>query len=588
MKRIRLLEIILGVWMGSLYGAFTAPPDPQLVFTAMEAELQRSMQHLRLPDAEKPYYIEYTLHAGKTYSITAEYGALREVDSNAYATLTVGVRVGSYQFDNTNFVDVGLQFFGSSDDEEAFRRRRLPDELKLWQLRRELWLATDAAYKRAAEAYSKKVAALQNRVQSDTIPDFLPMGPAKFIDTLPIPPFDAQQWSARCRALSELFAQYSWIQRDRVLVEYHPKTVYYLNSEGRQMLKTELYCGFEMAIYARSDDGMPIVQTYAARAFRPSELPSMDSLRAVAQRMVRQLQALRKAPVLDVYNGPVLFEGQAAAELFAYGFLPHLVAQRPWISDQGTTQPVQYGAFQHKIGGRVLPEFLSLEVIPHHFAVQGTPCVGSYRVDDEAVPSEEFRIVDKGYLKGLLSSRVPTRRVRRSNGHQRGGAPIYSTLRLVVEETERQKDPDGLRQRLLELVKMRELPYGIIVRTVIPRNLLFTTVFSVTSGEYPFTRSGEVMPLLDVVKLYPDGREEPVRGVELAQLIPYLFKDIIAVGTQAYVHNFLAPAVVSPFFTGGTRYLPATFITPAVLVEEAEIRKVEGDYSHPPVLPPPQ
>jgi len=135
---------------------------------------------------------------------------------------------------------------------------------------------------------------------------------------------------------------------------------------------------------------------------------------------------------------------------------------------------------------------------------------------------------------------------------------------------------------------MRELPYGIVVRKVIPQNLLFTTVFSITSGEYPFTRSDEVMPLLDVVKLYPDGREEPVRGVELAQLIPYLFKDIIAVGKQEYIHNFLAPAVVSPFLTGGTRYLPATFITPAVLVEEAEIRKVEGDYSHPPVLPPPE
>ncbi len=564
------------------------PFDPQLVFTAMEAEMRRAEEKLQLPDAEKPYYIEYTLRSVDGNVVLAEYGAVRSVDSSRVVELSVGVRVGSYRFDNTNFLDVGLQFFGSGDDEEPFHRRSLPRELQLWQLRRELWLATDAAYKRAAEAYAKKVAALRNRVQIDTIPDFAPMPPAQFVDTVPYPRFEAAKFIELCRSLSAFFAQYPFIQRDRVLVEYLPKTVYYLNSEGRRMLKTELYCGFEMGIAARSTDGMPIVETYAARAFRPEELPSRDSLFRVARRMVERLRAAQKAPLLDVYNGPVLFEGQAAAELFVYGFLPHLVAQRPWISDQGTTQPVAYGAFQNKIGGRVLPEFLSMDVIPHHFVEHGTPCVGSYRIDDEAVPSKEFRIIEKGYLKGLLSSRVPTRRVRQSNGHQRGGAPIYSTLQLVVEDKGRQKPRAALRQQLLELVKMRELPYGIVVRKVLTQNLLFTMVLPITFGEYPFSRDDEVMPLLEVYKLYPDGSEELVRGAELSQLVPYLFKDIIAVGTNTYVHNFLAPAVVSPFLTGGTRYLPATFITPDILVEEAELRKVEGDYSQPPVLPPPK
>ena len=42
----------------------------------------------------------------------------------------------------------------------------------------------------------------------------------------------------------------------------------------------------------------------------------------------RRLAGLREVAPAERYNGPVLFEGQAAAELFAQGFAPRLLASR--------------------------------------------------------------------------------------------------------------------------------------------------------------------------------------------------------------------------------------------------------------------
>ena len=87
--------------------------------------------------------------------------------------------------------------------------------------------------------------------------------------------------------------------------------------------------------------------------------------------------------------------------------------------------------------------------------------------------------------------------------------------------------------------------------------------------------------------MHADGREELVRGVEAAGLVPVLFKDIIAVGKSTTVHNYLAPSVSPSFITGGSQYLVSTIITPDLLFEDLEIRPIEGDMPTTPHLPSP-
>jgi predicted Zn-dependent protease len=553
---------------------------------AMHDEMARSMHQLQLQLLEKPYYIEYRVNDQYSHDIKATFGSLVESHSTHYKTLSVGIRIGAPVFDNTNFFDIGLNFFGSSDDEERFRGRRIPNELGYENMRRELWLATDAAYKQASELLAKKHAALKNRMRLDTVPDFALLPAERRIDTMAHPRFDTQYFEKLCVDLSAVFRDYPAISVSTVGVEYLPKNVYYTNTEGREFIKTDLFTGLEIVASTQAQDGMPIAQSYSAYSLDPANLPNRDSLLKAAHQIAQKLSAMVTSSTIEAYSGPVMFEGQAAAEMFAQVFSPNLVTQRPMVTDGGVQDNDRYTAFQSKIGGRVLPEFLSIEVKPNEKTFGKTPLIGTYTVDDEGIPAGSFTIVKDGYLKGLMSSRVPTKRVRESNGHQRGGAAIMSVLE-VSATPDKQMSGSDMRARLQELCKARELPYGIIVRKALNQNLLYTTLFQLTSGEYPFTRGESTVSLLEVYKLYPDGREELVRGCEAAGLSPQSFKDILAVGKNRFAYNYLAAAVTSPFVTGGSQFIGSSIVAPDLLFEDLEIRPVEADFAKPPLLPHP-
>ena len=179
------------------------------ILAAMEAELQRSMQQLSLGDLARPYYIEYILNTRRATTAHAVLGTIEDIDSGTRATITVRVRVGGQKFDNTNFFDVSLGFFGSSDDEESFKNRLIPFELSADVLRRELWLATDACYKQAVEIYAKKESTLKNRLRRDTTWDFflMPTGGER-VDVSPSPQIRIDDLRQRVERHSGIFRSY--------------------------------------------------------------------------------------------------------------------------------------------------------------------------------------------------------------------------------------------------------------------------------------------------------------------------------------------------------------------------------------------
>lgn len=555
---------------------------------ALKDELNRSLKELTLESLQRPYYMDYRLTLRDTRSIKSSLGSLLYSRSNRSGSLSVGVRVGRPEFDNTNYFDVGLGFFGSGDDEESFRSRRIPFELDYSALRRELWLASDAAYKQAAELFAKKEAAVKNRLRADTTPDFKPMSAATLADTLPFPTFDQHYYEQLSNELSAIFSKYPKISASTVSIEFLPETAYYINTEGREFRKNEFYIGVEVVASAQAADGMPLAEMYSSYAREPRALPNRDSLMRAVETVARTLTALLDAPTLpEAYSGPVLFEEQAAAEVFAQIFAPNLATQRPPLTERGLQDQERYFAFQNKIGGRVLPEFLSIQATPDRVMFNETSLLGHYTVDDDGIPAQPVSLVEKGYLKTLLSSRVPTRRVRQSNGHQRGGAAMLSTL-VLNAEPKKQLDRAELKKRMLKLCKDRELPFGIIVRRALNQNILYTSLYEQTAGEYPFAQGDAKMSLLEVIKLYPDGREELIRGAEAAGLTVQSFKDILAVGKKQFGYNYLAPAITSPFVTGGDQYTGVSLIVPDILFEDGEIRPLESDFPKPPFLSAPQ
>lgn len=559
--------------------------DESAIFSAMDTELQRSIRELKLGDLARPYHIEYLLQIRRSASVHAVLGTVEDIDSGVTASLTVRVRVGGAKFDNTNFFDVSLGFFGSSDDEEGFKNRRIPFELSEETLRRELWLATDACFKQAVEIYAKKEATLKNRTRTDTTWDFSLMPGESVVATdMNRVSADVPLMIGLTQKLSSIFRSYPSIQNSRVGMEVVPKETYYMNTEGRRLHKYECFTGVEIVATTQASDGMPLAQTYATYGIVPSDIPSVDSLERVVRLAAARLDKQTSAPTIEAYSGPVIFEGQAAAGVIGQFFAPNLVAQRQPLSEGGFSTNDRNQAFQNKIGARVLPEFLSVQAVPSRERDNGRIVAGHYAIDDEGIRAQDITLVDKGYLRALLSSRVPTKRVKSSNGHQRGGGAMLSVIDITCSDAKRKLSSSDLKKKLLKLVKDRELPYGIIVRSTMDQNLLFTGVYRQLGSDLPISQGEGKIGLLEAYRVYPDGREELIRGVEGAGISPATFKDILAVSKTNSVHNYLAPSVVPSFITGGSAYVIATIIAPDILFEDLEVRPLDGDMPKPPVM----
>jgi len=296
------------------------------------------------------------------------------------------------------------------------------------------------------------------------------------------------------------------------------------------------------------------------------------------------LTQLRNSKFLEEsYSGPVLFESQAATEVWGQVFMPNLVAQRNQLSEGGVQQSNRYQQFQTKIGGRVLPEFMSVTANPKENIFDKTSLIGNFDIDDSGIIPSEVSLIENGYLKNLLSERIPTRRVKKSNGHKRGGAAMLSNM-FVKTNSDKALNNDALKNRMMQLCKDRELPFGIIVRKIANQNIMYTSLFRLSMGGFSIPRGDGAMSLTRTYKIYPDGKEELIRGAELPALSAQSFKDIINTGKTNFVYNFLSSAVVSPFMTGGDQYVGVSIISPDLLFEDIEVKSPEDDFRKPPIL----
>ena len=201
----------------------------------MRDELARSIQQLRLDTLAKPYFIAYRVTESQGVGASARLGGLLgEGDSRGSRFLQVELRVGDYSFDNTNYFGAGFvptQFIGFGG---------LPVDDDYTELRRQIWLATDRAYKQALEALSQKRAALETRSRTDDLADFSHEPVTNTVDeTPPAVPTNRTQIEALARDLSATFRSASEIYSSNVGVQTSWSRTIYLNSEGTSWVRGE-------------------------------------------------------------------------------------------------------------------------------------------------------------------------------------------------------------------------------------------------------------------------------------------------------------------------------------------------------------
>lgn len=580
--KIRITLSLLILFTVTCFG-FDKPNEE--IIRAMKSELNRSIANLKISNLQSPYFIEYQYVEYDTKSMRGTLGSVEAEDANKTAYINVGVRVGDYSFDNSNFFDVGLGFFGSSDDEENFKKRKVSYSPDYNYLRKEFWLATDAAYKQTAELYSKKEAILKNRMRKDTIPDFIKLGTfPKGNDIKDIPKFDNDYFSNTIEKVSGIFNSYPEIYTSGVSVEFIPKRIYYVNSEGIEYIKDTYYTGFEVVAASQDKDGMPIFDHYTTYSINPSDLPNLDSLVKATKLLADNIkEKLSLKQLDDYYVGPMIFADQAAGEIFAQSFLPKLIAQREPLTDGGFSSEDEDAVFQRKVGGRVLPKFLSVTDKPSLNKLNNVDLIGVYNIDDDGLKAQDVEIVKNGYLETLLSDRVPTKRITKSNGHKRGGSVMFSNIIIDNNNKEKTKSYQELEKSMMEMVKKRELDYGIVITKILDANIRYTSLYRIMNGniELPF---GKKIYVMEGYKLYKDGKKEKFSGMALPPMNVLQFKDILLTSNKKYIMNFLAPSVISPYLTGGDSFLPSSIAIPDLLFEDGELHKIEEDFKRPPYV----
>jgi hypothetical protein len=364
-----------------------------------------------------------------------------------------------------------------------------------------------------------------------------------------------------------------------------------VNTEGTRIRVPESITTLTIRAEAFTPDGTPVRDTVALHAEDPSTLPSDEKLRAAIAKAAENVKALAKAAPGEAYAGPVLFEGQAGAQMLADLLGSELGATRRPVGEPNRPLPFRPSELEARVGLRVLPEFLTVVDDPTLTEFGGERLYGGYEVDEEGVVPKPLTLVNKGVLEKLLTTRQPVNQFTESSGRARlpgiFGARSSSYSNLVVSTSEGVPASE-LKKKLLEMCAARQRPYGLIVRKMDYPSSGSMDEIRRLAANAPQSGATRVMssPAL-IYRVYPDGREELIRGLQFRNASVRLLRDIPAASTERYVFQFLRTlAPLSLMGTGGF-VAPSAVIAPALLFEELELYKPQEDQPKLPTVPPP-
>jgi predicted Zn-dependent protease len=539
--------------------------DPRLVLLdAMQAELARSMEKLRIGGYEAPYFLSYAVKDLQSEDVVARFGAVFEDEPRRARKLHVDLRVGSYELDSSGSDPMAMFLGNEGQTWYAPKDAPLDDDPRA--LRNALWLVTDEKYKEALSLFFKKKSKRVYRAdEPDAAPSFTREPPQRHVDAPAPLHFDRAAWRERARELSALFQAHPDIFDSQVKVTADRQVRLFTSSEGAAIVTEEVLFGLHVQAVARAEDGQLLENGRNFYARSEADLPSPAALRREVANVIRELEALRRAPAIDPYTGPAILAPEATGVLFHESLGHRLEGERQDDDKEGQT-------FKGQIGRRLLPPFLSVHDDPTIARHGDESLNGSYRFDDQGVQAQRAVLVEDGVLRGYLLSRRPVKGFTRSNGHGRsqGGQPPVARMANLVVTSRKAVSAAELKRLLIAEAKRQGKPYALILQDITGGN-----TNTMSYGYQAFKGTPRLVYRVDVAT----GREELVRGVELVGLPLSSLNKILATGGE--------PKVFNGFCGAESGYVPVSTLAPAALVGEVELQRVARANERSPILPPP-
>ena len=533
-------------------GAETASP----LLQAMREEMSRSIDLLKRQPVP-PYFLSYEITETHLIRVGASFGALSYNNERRNRMLDIDLRVGDYALDNTHPVRGSVTNWS-----DRFSRINIPIEDDVDAVRSVLWYHTDRKYKRALEQFTTVKTNVQVKVEEeDQSNDFSREPVEQYVEEPEFLVVPRDEWVDRVKKYTAPFAKDGNIYDASASLLATVSTRQYVNSEGSEVQTSQVRYRLFIYAFTKAGDGMELPRYESFSAFSPDGLPGDDEVLALVDRMIADLQALRDAPVVAPYEGPAILSGRASGVLFHEIFGHRIEGHRQKREEEGQT-------FKKKVGERVLPESFSVIFDPTRKSIAGKDLVGAYAYDNQGVKARSVAVVENGIFRRFLMSRSPIENFPNSNGHgrkQAGYTPVARQSNLIVETSE-PLSRDMLKEMLIEQCRNEGKDFGLYFEDI-------QGGFTITGRTIP--NAFNVLPIM-VYRIYADGREELVRGVDLIGTPLTAFSRIAAADDRIGVFNGTCGAE-----SGG---VPVAAVSPGIFISQIEVQKKTKSQERRPIL----
>ncbi len=533
-----------------------------IILKALNDEMYRNLNELSDKEAGKPFFISYIYLDGEVTETSAILGALKY--SNQYKTSSWSLRLlmGNYNINDENFQDN----YSSEQDENVPITRQPPIEPDYAAIRNTFWWNTSSVFLSAVRNYKSKLAALKDKPIAESeelLPDYTQAEPVYIHKTGSIIPVSKMEMEQIVREVSDVFRDYKEVYISNASAYHFSSTVYIVNTEGSEIRipLNIMVVDVSAGVYSAKGEIFRNNLSFVSPSF--NELSPLDTIKNAAKTLADYLIHLKKAEILsETYTGPVLFEGNEVANIFAgclFGHAKPLIADRdPLVNSLSKSMlPKNNYSRESKLDKRIISKELTVKSMPHLKVYNGIPLLGSYTVDAECiVPPDEITLIDKGVLKNMLCDRIPTKNIKQSNGHNRiglsyGGFVTGMAPGVILVESETKSNIPDLKQQMIDIARDKGLDYVIVVKPLI---------------------NGDCISPLCYYKLNANTqKEELIYDMSLPKLELKNLNDILGTGDSLVVSNKIFNGMNLGNATLKSGF-PTSFIVPnALLIRELEL-----------------
>lgn len=381
----------------------TGRSDDEVIFQAMDDEMQRSTQQLAYPGYPKPFLVAYNVVRSKSAFVRASLGGI--LAENSYPATTGG---------SIN-VSVGDAMHISDMKAGQMVPVSFTNDVDYNNIRRELWKASDYMYKYSLNSMSQKMNYLANNPLPDEekdVPDILMMKPNEKVEAGDMDSIGYAKMRTMGKRLSAIFSAYPQLYNTGVNIYARNTSLYRTTSEGIRQKSLHGLAEISVTASVRTLDGSEFTDHFYKAVCSDEDLESAELAAQITQFADRLMEIRKSKARNEYYFGPVMFEEEMVSSVFSNIVLPLLTARRSLQEHSSLSSLL--------VGKRILDEHVSVLQLTDLPSYNSVKLLGNYRYDiNGVVPAKSLSLLEKGFVKQLLCGRYPALNCLQTTGNDR-------------------------------------------------------------------------------------------------------------------------------------------------------------------------